>query len=1142
MNKGSADHILLHGSLLNNGKLWEITIMVDSGATTNFIDSGSAASMTKVALEKEENLTLFDGKESSAGKIKEAVKGILSIGDAHSEEVELRVTTLGDYDAVLGLPWLRKHNPTMNWKDLKIKIGNHQLNGITAILDPEEKRRRALLKVGGGEITKPAEEIVPAYYHKYLRVFERGEADGLPPHRNYDCAINLIEGAVGKNQRMYPLNPLETEVLKVWIDELLRKGYIRQSDSTMGSPVFFAKAGNGEIRPVIDYRALNEITKKDNYPIPLTTQLVDQLQEARFFTKMDLRVGYNQVRIKEGDEWKAAFNCRYGKFEPLVMTLGLCNAPSVFQRFMNDILHDFIDKGVVIYLDDILIYAKTLEELRRITCAVIERLMKHKLFLKPEKCEWEKQEVGFLGLRVSSRGLEMEKEKLERIGEWPVPKSVKQVQEFLGFANFYRRFIVNFSKIGRPIFNLLKKDKKFEWNEKAEAAFNALKAEFQKAPMLMYPDPEKQFFVEADASDYATGGVLSQIGDDGLKHPIAFYSKSLAPAERNYDIFDKELLAIMRILGEWRHHLEGSKHKVIVLTDHKNLEYFLTKKDLSSRHIRWAEKLAHFDLVIQYRPGKQATVPDALSRRADHIPEGEKVSEYRIFTEDQFLRATVSVGIEDERLILDKIKASYKDDSKASTSIAYLEGKRNVIDDYKWDGEYLRYKGRIYVPDKKEIKRGILKIYHDSKLAGHQGQKGTLELVSRGYYWPGMSQFVTSYVDGCDLCQRIKVRRHAPYGTLKPLEIPDENWTDISYDFIGELPESEKKNAILVVVDRKSKGAHFIACTTSETAESTARLFLDNVWKLHGLPKRTVSDRGTQFNSHFMKRLYELLGIQPGFSTAFHPESDGQTERVNQILEDYLRFFVSHRQNDWVQMLPMAEFAYNNSVSASTGVSPFKMMYGSHPRMTADMPRSESVPAAEELAKTLKQISEEANAMLKMSSDRYKGNADKGRIEQPGFKVGDRVWLNRKNISTDRPTSKLDYRRIGPYKIKEQIGERAFRLDLPKTLKIHNVFHVSMLEPWKEDEHGREPIPPEPVILEEGQEEYEVEKVLNSRIHRGNVEYLIRWKGYGPEEDSWEPKRNVANAPELISKFYENNPNAPKEGYKIPARRNRQRN
>ena len=1125
--------------------------MVDSGATANFIDSDSAKELKTYKMEREENLTLFDGQESSAGKIKELVKGILNIGENHSEIIQLRVTKLGDYDIVLGLPWLRQHNPTVNWETLELKfesvfcidtcIMEQQLNGVSVKLEPEELKRRAILKVGGGEVSKPAAELVPPYYHKYLRVFERGEADGLPPHRSYDCPIDLVEGTVGKNQKAYPLNIMENEVLKVWIDELLRKGYIRPSNSTMGSPVFFAKAGNGEIRPVIDYRALNEITKRDNYPIPLTVQLVDQLQEARFFTKMDLRVGYNQVRIRRGDEWKAAFNCRYGKFEPLVMTLGLCNAPSVFQRFMNDILHEFIDKGVVIYLDDILIYARTLEELRGITCAVIERLMKHNLFLKPEKCEWEKQEVGFLGMRVSNRGVEMEEEKLKRIDEWPAPKTVKQIQEFLGFANFYRRFIAGFSKIGQPIFNLLQKGKKFIWEEKAQQAFDALKAEFRKAPMLVYPDPEKRFFVEADASDFATGGVLSQIGPDGLKHPVAFYSKSLAPAERNYDIFDKELLAIMRILGEWRHHLEGSRHKVVVLTDHKNLEYFLTKKDLSSRHIQWAEKLANFDLVIQYRPGKQSSVPDALSRRADHIPEGEKVSEYRIFTKEQFLQAVISVGIEDERLILDKIKASYKDDSKASTMIKYLEKKGNEIEHHSLDGQYLRYKGRIYVPENKNIKNGILRLYHDSKIAGHQGQKGTLEMIMRGYYWPGMSQFVTSYVEGCDLCQRIKVKRHAPYGTLQPLEIPKENWTDISYDFIGELPESKGKNAILVVVDRRSKGAHFVACTTKETAETTAQLFLDNVWKLHGLPVRTVSDRGTQFNSHFLKRLYELLGIKPAFSTAFHPESDGQTERVNQILEDYLRFFVSHRQNDWVDLLPMAEFAYNNSVSASTGVSPFLMQYGSHPRMTANMPRSEQVPAAEELATKLKSISEEASAMLKISAERYKENANNERKEQPPFKVGDKVWLNRKNIVTDRPTAKLDYRRLGPYKIKERIGDRAFRLILPKTLKVHDVFHVSMLEPWKEDKHGRELIPLPPVVSREGQEEYEVERVINSRIRRGSLEFLIRWKGYGPEEDTWEPSRNLENAREEIEKFYHDNPNASRGKYTVPALRNRQR-
>ena len=366
-------------------------------------------------------------------------------------------------------------------------------------------------------------------------------------------------------------------------------------------------------------------------------------------------------------------------------------------------------------------------------------------------------------------------------------------------------------------------------------------------------------------------------------------------------------------------------------------------------------------------------------------------------------------------------------------------------------------------------------------------------------------------------------------------------WEDISIDFITGLPLDQGKDAILSVVCRHSKGSHFIECTSREDALSTAKLYIKHVWRLHGTPKTVVSDRGTQFASEFMRHFFELLGIKPYFSTAYHPQSDGQTERANQIVENYLRLYVSHRQDNWVELLPMAEFAYNNSKNESTGYSPFFIWYGLHPQFTIETPRTEVVPAANELAKQLKDISEEANAMIAIARDRYKEQADKNRLPDPNFQVGDKVWLNRKNITTDRPTTKLDYRYLGPYKILEKIGKRAYRLELPKTMKIHEVFHVSLLEKWHEDEHGRKPIPLPPVVTPEGEEEYEIEKVLNSRKTRNHIEYLIRWKGYGPEEDMWVPEDDMGNAEEALADFYKNNPLAPKKDskYTIPQRRKR---
>jgi hypothetical protein len=369
----------------------------------------------------------------------------------------------------------------------------------------------------------------------------------------------------------------------------------------MASPFFFIKKKDGSLRPVQDYRKLNSGTIKNEYPLPLIPELIDKLKGAKVFSKMDLRSGYNNVRIKEGDEWKAAFKTNQGLFEPLVMFFGLTNSPATFQAMMNNLLRDLIDAGkVVVYMDDILVFTATLEEHRAIVKEVLKRLKESDLFLKPEKCKFEVDSVDFLGLIVSHNQLRMDPVKIAGIREWPTPRRVKEVQSFLGFGNFYRRFIKDFSKIAKPLFTLTKKDQKWDWTTEAQSAFETLKTAFTSSPVLIMPNPDKPYRVEVDASEYATGGILQQLGDDGLWHPCAFVSKGLDETQRNYDIHDKELLAIIRALEDWRHYLEGAKHTVEIFTDHKNLEYFTKSQKLSRRQAQWALFLTRFDFTLTH--------------------------------------------------------------------------------------------------------------------------------------------------------------------------------------------------------------------------------------------------------------------------------------------------------------------------------------------------------------------------------------------------------------------------------------------------------------------------------------------------------------------------------------------------------------
>ena len=370
---------------------------------------------------------------------------------------------------------------------------------------------------------------------------------------------------------------------------------------------------------VQDYCDLNEHTVKNNYPLLLIAQLVDKLQGTKMFTKMDLRWDYNNIQIKEGDEWKAAFVYHCSAFKPLVMFFGLCNSLSTFQMMMNEIFTDMEDI-VVVYIDDIMIFTKTdnPKEYNKIVVEVLRHLEENDLYVKPEKYTFHTTEVDFLEMIVGKDGIKMDQEKVKAVLDWPAPSNIKGVRSFLGLANFYQRFIQDYAQVERPLNDLLKKDVVFEWTETQQYAFDTLKRKFTTAPVLAYPDINCQFRLECDASNYATGVVLSILKEDKW-HPIAYHSHSMSPEERNYLIADKEMLSVIRALEIWRHYLEGTKYKFEVWNDHQNLQWFMTRQDLNRRQARWAQYLSRFNLKWLHKAGVTMGKANALSRREDHM-------------------------------------------------------------------------------------------------------------------------------------------------------------------------------------------------------------------------------------------------------------------------------------------------------------------------------------------------------------------------------------------------------------------------------------------------------------------------------------------------------------------------------------------
>ena len=628
---------------------------------------------------------------------------------------------LGDTPLILGREWLREADPDIRWKDFSIQYR-----------DPQEDQ------IQGKQSSETID--IPEEFRKYESLFEEEGFSRIPDHRNHDCAIDFKEGTeLPKPAKTYGMSPAESKALQEYLDKELADGKIRPSKSPIASPCFYVNKADGGLRLVVDYRKLNEITKSDQFPMPLQSDLLEKLKDAKIFTKMDIRWGFNNIRIKEGDEWKTAFRTKEGLFEYLVMPFGVKNGPATFQRFMNEIFHDLIDICVVVYMDDILIYSANREEHTAHVLEVLKRLKENNLFLKPHKCNFYTTTTSFIGIVVTPEGISMEKEKIKAIEEWKEPTKIKELQSFLGFANFYRRFVRDFSTIAKPLTSLTRKDRKWSWGEEESRAFNQIKTEISRDPVLSHPDPKKPYFLETDASGVAMGSILSQRKEDGYLHPIAFLSESFNDAQRNYDTHDKELLAIIRSLEHWHLFLEGTDEPITVYTDHRNLQFWQQSQNWNRRHARWHGILASFNFNIVYRPGKLSNKPDALSRRHDHadIPNPAQV----MIEAEKFkgFRAEATIDI------ISEIKEAQQEDESLATLMASTQKKdelppsvKKQFNRYTWEGDLLWYDGRIIVPEDKDIRLRLLEQDHDSPIAGHQGQARTLEVISRRYYWPGM--------------------------------------------------------------------------------------------------------------------------------------------------------------------------------------------------------------------------------------------------------------------------------------------------------------------------------------------------------------------------------------------------------------------
>ncbi|GJW19865.1 reverse transcriptase domain-containing protein [Tanacetum coccineum] len=727
-----------------------VKVLFDSGADRSFISISLASKLKipSITIDTFYDIEMADGNLVSTNTV---IKGCTLTLLNQPFEIDLMPIKLGSFDVVIGMDWLSKYHAKILCDE---KVVHIPINGETLIIRGDRSKTRLnliscikteryisrgcqvfMIQVMEKKSDEKKLEDIPVV-KEFPDVFPE-DLPGLPPVRQVEFQIDLIPGAAPVARTPYRLAPSEMQELSNQLQELTDRGFIRPSTSPWGAPVLFVKKKDGSFRMCIDYRELNKLTIKNRYPLPRIDDLFDQLQGSSVYSKIDLRSGYHQLRVREEDIPKTAFRTRYGHYEFQVMPFGLTNAPAVFMDLMNRVCKPYLDKFVIVFIDDILIYSRNEEEHASHLRIILELLRKEKLYAKFSKCDFWIHIVQFLGHLIDNQGLHVDPAKIEAVKNWTSPATPTEVRQFLGLAGYYRRFIEGFSKIAKPLTKLTQKNKSYIWGEEQESAFQLLKQKLCEAPILALPEGNDNFVVYCDASLQGLGAVLMQ-----REKVIAYASRQLKPHEENYTTHDLELGAVIFALKIWRHYLYGTK--CTVFTDHKSLQHILRQKELNMRQRRWLELLADYDCEICYHPGKANVVADALSRK-------KRIKPLRV----RALILTVHPKLPSQ--ILEAQNEALKEENVKNENLRGMDKSFEI----RPDGTRC-IKNRSWLPLFGGLRDLIMHESHKSKYSIHPGSDKMYHDIKKLYWWPNMKAIIAEYVSKCLTCSRVKAECQKP--------------------------------------------------------------------------------------------------------------------------------------------------------------------------------------------------------------------------------------------------------------------------------------------------------------------------------------------------------------------------------------------